>query len=146
MLYISYGTALAYKFKGTIQRTMHNFTHPRYIWTQFSIQSFLINCLAVVLMGRLGGCSTLVTLSQNVDGRLSQTIYLERGVLQGSVLSPTLFLMVMDPLLRKLEQHSLGLCLGDLYCGAYAHADDICTITTSRRTLVKQISVFEFFY
>ena len=80
-----------------------------------------------------------------MNGRLSQTICLERGVLQGSILSPTLFLMVMDPLLRKLEQCSLGPCLGDLYCGAYAHADDIRTIATSRDTLDKQISVVEYF-
>ena len=84
-------------------------------------------------------------IAVKVNGRLSQTICLERGVLQGSILSPTLFLMVMDPLLRKLEQCSLGPCLGDLYCGAYAHADDIRTIATSRDTLDKQISVVEYF-
>ena len=53
--------------------------------------------------------------------------------------------MVMDPLLRKLEQYSLGPCLGDLYCGAYAQADDIRTIATSRDTLDKQISMVESF-
>ena len=72
-----------------------------------------------------------------VNGRLSQTICLERGVLQGSILSPTLFLMVMDPLLRKLEQCSLGPCLGDLYCGAYAHADDIRTIVAGTHWINK---------
>ena len=76
-----------------------------------------------------------------VNGMLSSTITLERGVLQGSVLSPTLFLMVMDPLLRELEHHSAGPCLRDLYCGAFAHADDIKTISTSRATLDKQISI-----
>ena len=35
--------------------------------TQFNIQSFSIECLAVLLMGRLGGCLTLGILSQNVE-------------------------------------------------------------------------------
>ena len=35
-----------------------------------------------------------------VNGHLTPPITLERGVLQGSVLSPVLFLLVMDPLLR----------------------------------------------
>ena len=78
-----------------------------------------------------------------VNGMLFSTITLERGVLQGSVLSPTLFLMVMDSLLRELEHRSAGPCLRDLYCGAFAHADDIRAISTSRATLDKQISIVE---
>ena len=80
-----------------------------------------------------------------VNGMLSSTITLERGVLQGSVLSPTLFLMVMDPLLRELEHRSVGPCLRELYCGAFAHADDIRTISTSKDTLDEQISIVESF-
>ena len=40
---------------------------------------------------------------------MSDTFELGRGVKQGSVLSPTLFLIVMDPLLRVLESSGLGL-------------------------------------
>ena len=76
---------------------------------------------------------------------LSSTITLERGVLQGSVLSPTLFLLVIDPFLRELERRSVGPCLRELYCGAFAHADDIRTISTSRDTLHEQISIVESF-
>ena len=36
-----------------------------------------------------------------VDGESSEKFGVERGVRQGSVLSPSLFLLVMDPLLRQ---------------------------------------------
>ena len=41
----------------------------------------------------------------------------ERGVKQGSVLSPALFLLVMDPLLRLLEQSGLSLSVNNFYAG-----------------------------
>ena len=40
------------------------------------------------------------------DGMLCELYPIQRGVKQGSVLSPALFLLVMDPLLKVLE-HSL---------------------------------------
>ena len=80
-----------------------------------------------------------------VNKKLSSSITLERGVLQGSVLSPTLFLMIMDPLLKEFERRSVDPCIGGLYGGAFAHADDIQTISTSRDTLHEQISIVESF-
>ena len=38
-----------------------------------------------------------------LEDRLSNDFLIQKGVWQGSVLSPTLFLLVMDPLLKKLE-------------------------------------------
>ena len=66
---------------------------------------------------------------------------MERGVLQGSVLSPTRFLVVMN---LKLEYCSVGPCLRDLYCGTFAPAD-IRTISTGKATLDEQISLVESF-
>ena len=50
-----------------------------------------------------------------VEDRLSNAFPIQRSVRQGSVLSPTLFLLVMDPLLKKLETASLRLKINDLY-------------------------------
>ena len=46
-----------------------------------------------------------------VDGNCSKRLSVERGVKQGSVLSPVLFLIVMNPLLKQLQESSLGLSI-----------------------------------
>ena len=46
----------------------------------------------------------------------------------------------MDPLLTSLESSDLGLCVNRLYGGAYLHADDIRTLSTSPTTLQEQIT------
>ncbi len=59
------------------------------------------------------------------NGELSQGFCVCSGVRQGSVLSPILFLVVMDVL---LEQSSLGLTNS-------GHADDICAVSNGMEDL-----------
>ena len=59
-----------------------------------------------------------------VNGQLTPPITLERGILQGSVLSPVLFLLVMDLDIYQ-ESKGLGPSISDTYAGAFAHADDV---------------------
>ena len=75
-----------------------------------------------------------------VNGLLSSPLTLERGVLQGSILSPVLFLLIMDPHLKSLQNKGLGPSVGDLYAGGFIHADDIRTISSSRATLQELIN------
>ena len=77
-----------------------------------------------------------------MNGLLSSPLTLERGVLQGSILSPVLFLLMMDPLLKSLQNKGLGLPVGDIFEGGFTHADDIVirTISSSRATLQEQIN------
>ena len=42
-----------------------------------------------------------------------------RGVKQGSVLSPALFLLVMDLLLHQLESSGLGLSVNEFYGASF---------------------------
>ena len=61
------------------------------------------------------------------------------------MLSPVLFLLVMDPLVRGLEANHLGPSLHDAYVGAFAHADDIRTITSNLSTLKQQMEFIQKF-
>ena len=56
---------------------------------------------------------------------------ISRGVQQGSVLSPTLFLIVMDELLHSLRSNKSGISISNLYLGGAAHADDVRAVSTS---------------
>ena len=61
----------------------------------------------------------------------SESFPVERGVKQGSVLSPTLFIAVVDSLLNFLESSGQGLTISGLNVGNFAHADDIRTASIS---------------
>ena len=77
-----------------------------------------------------------------VGGQLSAEFTVDRSVLKGSVLSPVLFLQVMDPLLRELEHNSLGPSVYATYVGTFAHVDDIRTVTSSLPSL-QQINMVQ---
>ena len=80
-----------------------------------------------------------------MKGMLSPFFSIHRGVRQGSVLSPVLFLLVMDPVLLELREKSCGLNLNGLFLGALSHADDIRTLSTNLsdcRSQIKAVSSF----
>ena len=69
-------------------------------------------------------CSTSICLGQH----LPKPFALERGVRQGSILSPSL---VMDPLLRQLQSVSIGASVNNMFAGGFIHLDDIRTLLTT---------------
>ena len=52
-------------------------------------------------------------------GGLSELFLVGRGVKQGSILSPTLLLLIMDPLLRQFEKSCLSHSIDNFYAGAF---------------------------
>ena len=63
-----------------------------------------------------------------LENTFSNSFPVNWGVKQGSVLSPTLFIMVMDSILKQPEATGQGLHLFGLDVGSTAHADDIRAI------------------
>ena len=76
-----------------------------------------------------------------VGGHLSDPFLVKRGVKQGSVLSPTLFLTIMDKLLENMTSEKCGLSVCGTFIGAAIHADDIRTCATTKQSIAKQNSI-----
>ncbi len=78
-------------------------------------------------------------------GMLSESFVVERGVKQGSVLSPTPFLVVMDLLLKEMSQEKVGLSVNGLHVGSGGHTDVIRNAAASKASLDTQaLSVVKF--
>ena len=73
-----------------------------------------------------------------VNNEISEPFIVARGVKQGSVLSPTLFLIVMDQLLKQLREKKHGLSVCQTYAGAAIHADDLRTTPESKEAVSHQ--------
>ena len=80
-----------------------------------------------------------------VGSSLSGKFQLNRGVKQGSVLSPLLFLLVIDSLLAELESSGTGASIGGIYLGSLGHADDLRSITANIALLEEQAAVVKNF-
>ena len=76
---------------------------------------------------------------------LSTTFDVGRGVKQGSVLSPTLFLTVIDSLFGCLRESNLGTSTRGVYTDAAIHADDLHTAASSCNEVLSQGEVIKTF-
>jgi len=74
---------------------------------------------------------------------LSDRFTVSNGVKQGGVLSPILFNIYMDILLRKLKATGMGCYVGNIFAGALCYADDIILLTPSRKAMKSFLSVCE---
>ena len=80
-----------------------------------------------------------------VGSELCDPFPIARGVKQGSVLSPILFLIVVDSLLRSLKDKNAGLSVLGSFVGGAAHADDLRTTAPSKSTIIDQVNIIEDF-
>ena len=80
-----------------------------------------------------------------MNGSLSQEYIIERGVRQGSVLSPSLFLLLIDSLLQALKEANAGVNLEGVYMGSLAHADDLRSLTLDPQSSKQQAEIIDDF-
>ena len=74
-----------------------------------------------------------------VDFHTSSSFQFQRGVHQGSILSPSLILLMMDPLLQQLQNYSPGISVNNAFTRGYLHAKDIHTLANSLSSLKSKI-------
>lgn len=72
---------------------------------------------------------------------LSEPFHVSNGVKQGSIMSPVLFTVYVDILLRRLQESGLGCRIGHIYAGSESYADDITLISPSKRALEKMLDI-----
>ena len=118
----------------------------------FDTVKFSILLEELFRVGIQGKCWRLIhnwhqglTSQVSLGKKLSQSFSISCGIHQGSVLSPTLFNLVLDPLLSNLRQKRLSLSINGLYLGAFAHADDIRTSATNIEDVSTQIATVDSF-
>ena len=76
-------------------------------------------------------------------GTRSQSFKLTNGTRQGSVISPVLFSIYLDDLLKELRELQLGCHIGGYWLGGCGYADDLILLAPSRDVLQRMIEVCE---
>ena len=80
-----------------------------------------------------------------LEGEKSDTFKIERGVAQGCSLSPILFSVFINDLLKEVEQTGLGIQLSSgKTVGGMLFADDFVGISDSKESLQKLIDVYSY--
>ena len=70
---------------------------------------------------------------------------IECGVRQGSVLSPSLFHLLIDSLLQALKEANAGVNLEGVYMGSLAHVDDLRSLTLDPQSSKQQAEIIDDF-
>jgi len=77
------------------------------------------------------------------NGFTSDAFSVSRGVRQGEVLSPILFTLYIDDLLKELSQSGVGCYWENIFVGALAYADDLTLLALSPSGLRKLLAIGE---
>ena len=79
------------------------------------------------------------------NNKKSAMFEISNGVRQGAILSPCLFCLYLDPLLKNLRNSGLGCQIGNLYFGALGYADDVILLSPSRESLQLMLNICQKF-
>ena len=90
-----------------------------------------------ILINWYGLCSGIVKWTASI----SQLFYVRCGVRQGGVLSPVLFAIYVNDLIRKLVQSNSGCCIGGVNVCCLFYADDIVLLSGSIAKLQSMLNI-----
>ena len=75
------------------------------------------------------------------NNNTSMYFKITRGTRQGSVLSPVIFNVFIDDLLKEIVASDCGVKIGNFNCNSFAYADDITLLSATATGLQKLINV-----
>ena len=78
-------------------------------------------------------------------GHYSRLFSATNGIRQGGVISPVLFCVYIDELLKRLEREGHGCWVGNHFYGAFSYADDMKILCPSVKGLRKMMKICEEF-
>ena len=100
---------------------------------------------AINLIGNIYSQSTTIFIGEHF-GR-TQPIPIQRGTIQGDTLSPYLFIIFLEPLLRWLQQgkHRYTFGTSKVKISSAAYADDLAVISNKIKSLQTQLNKLDKF-
>jgi hypothetical protein len=101
---------------------------------------------AINLIGNIYSQFTTTFIGEHVGK--TQPIPIQRGTIQGDTLSPYLFTIFLEPLLRWLQQGNNGYTFGTskVKISSATYADDLATIANKLKSLQTQLNKLDRFY
>ena len=89
-------------------------------------------------------CVLNVATVANSNSTLNLELFsISNGTCQGSVLSPALFAVYLDDLLKELRSFGHGCYMGGLWVGAVGFVDDLLLLAPSRSAMEKMLNTCE---
>ena len=76
-------------------------------------------------------------------GEASKSFSVSNGVRQGGVLSPILFTVYLDVLIKELEASGDGCYIGHIFYGALGYADDLSVLAPTAQGLARMLKICE---
>ena len=77
------------------------------------------------------------------NGVLYHSFSVVLGVCQVGVLSPVMFNVYIDDLIRRLESDRLGCCVNGIYIGCIVYADDILLLSASVASVQAMLNIYD---
>ena len=75
------------------------------------------------------------------NGCYSKSFYVKNGVKQGGVLSPFLFGLYLDKLIKTLRDSGMGCYVGPHFMGCIAYADDLVLMSPTKNGLLQMLDI-----